>query len=198
MTSIAIKPSFPRRIGQGDPLRIAILVVAIITAIAVVLAGLAGAFWYRAAHGGHLAVGVERDAVLGDAQRATMTLNTLNYQHVQDGLSLWEKASTGSLLTQLRTNRDSYAKAITDSTTISTANVLDAAVVSLDERAGTAQVLVGVDVTSQLDKADPGCAHRRVHLDMIRSADGWKVANLIPVGDTYTEAGPCPPATPLK
>jgi Mce-associated membrane protein len=198
MTSIATKPSFPQRISHGDPLRIAILVVAVLAAISVVLAGLAGAFWDRAGRGESRTVGLAREAVLQDAQRATMTLNTLDYQHVQDGLSRWEQVSTGSLLTQLRANRDSYTHAITDSTTVSTANVLDAAVTTLDERAGSAQVLVAVDVTSQIDKADPGCAHRRVHLDMTRSAGGWKVANLTPVGDTYSELGPCLPATHVK
>ena len=134
-----------------------------------------------------------RDAVLRDAERAILTLNTLDYRKVQDGLTLWEQSATGSLLEQLRANRDTYARAITDSTTFSSAKVLDAAVASLDARAGTAQVLAGVDVTSQMDQGDPGCAHRRVRMDMIWVGDGWKVSALTPVGDTYTEVGPCPP-----
>jgi Mce-associated membrane protein len=73
--------------------------------------------------------------------------------------------------------------------------VLDAAVASLNERAGTAEVLVGVDVTSQSEQGDPSCAHRRVRLDMIRAGNTWKVGTLAPVGDGYSEPGPCSSGT---
>ncbi len=198
MTIIASKPTLPQRSTPGGPLRLAILVAAALTLVAFIATGWFGVVWYRAAHDSSLPTAMDRDAVVRDAQRATLTLNTLDYRHVQDGLTLWEQFATGSLLTQLRANRDSYARAITDSSTVSTANVLDVAVASLDERAGSAQALVGVDVTSQIDKGDPGCVHRRARLDMVRAADGWKVAELTPVGDTYSEPGPCPPASPPK
>jgi Mce-associated membrane protein len=187
MTSIASKP-----------LRTAILAVAVITAVAFTGAGWFGLCWYRAAHDRKLDVGMERDAVLRDAQHATLTLNTLDYQRVQDGLTLWEQSATGPLLADLRSNRNTYAHAITDSSTVSSATVLDAAVAALNERAGTAQVLIGVDVTSSFDRGDPGCVHRRVHLDMIRTSDHWKVATLAPVGENYSENGPCPPPSSPK
>ena len=198
MTSIATKPTVPQQTTQGGPLRMAILAVAALAVIAFAAAGWFGLSWYLAAHDKSLAVGKDRDALLRDAQQATLTLNTLDYRRVQDGLTLWEQAATGSLLTQLRANRDSYAHAITDSSTVSNANVVDAAVAALDERAGTAQVLVGLDVTSQVDKGDPGCVHRRVHLDMVRIGPSWKVGNLTPVGETYSEPGPCPPPSSPK
>jgi Mce-associated membrane protein len=198
MTSIATTRTAPRRISLGGPLRTAILVVAVIAAVAVAAAGWFGGAWFWAAHDKSLVLGLDRDAVLRDAQRATFTLNTLDYRRVQDGLTLWEQSATGSLLTQLRANRDTYARAITDSTTISTARVLDAAVASLDERAGTAQVFVGADVTSQSEQGDPSCAHRRVRLEMIRAGDAWKVGALAPVGDAYSEPGPCPAAVSPK
>lgn len=201
MTSIATKPTLPersliQRTFHRGPLRVAIAVLVAVAAVVVVGAGWFGVSWYRAAHNESLAAGMEREAVLRDAERAILTLNTLDYRQVQDGLTLWEQSTTGSLLEQLRTNRDTYARAITDSTTISSAKVLDAAVASLDARAGTALVLAGVDVTSQLDKGDPGCAHRRVSMDMIRVGDSWKVGALMPVGETYSEVGPCPPVAP--
>jgi Mce-associated membrane protein len=198
MTSIATKPTVQPQTAQGGPLRVVILAVAALVVIALIAAGWFGLSWYTAAHDKSLSAGLERDAALRDAQQAALTLNTLDYRHVQDGLTLWEQSATGSLLNQLRANRDSYARAITDSATVSNGNVIDAAVASLDERAGTAQVLVGLDVTSQLDKGDPGCVHRRVHLDMARTGHGWKVSNLTPVGETYSEPGPCPPAASPK
>lgn len=195
MISSATARACLRRAFLGGPLRTATLMVAVVAALAVAAAGWWGVSWYRAAHDESLALGRDRDAVLRDAQQATLNLNTLDYHQVQDGLTLWERSAAGSLLTQLRANRTTYARAITASTTISTARVLDAAVASLDERSGTAQVLVGVDVTSQSEQGDPSCAHRRVRLEMIRAGQVWKVGTLAPVGEAYSEPGPCPAAS---
>jgi Mce-associated membrane protein len=198
MTSIVTTRAGAGRTFLGGPLRTATLVVAALAVVAFAAAGWFGLSWYWAAHDESLALGMDRDAVLRDAQRDTLTLNTLDYRQVQGGLTSWEQSAAGSLLTQLRANRNTYARAITDSTTISTARVLDAAVASLDERSGTARVLVGVDVTSQSEHGDPSCTHRRVRLEMIRAGDAWKVGALAPVGDAYSEPGPCPPASSPK
>ncbi|MBV8542151.1 MAG: hypothetical protein JO364_04770 [Pseudonocardiales bacterium] len=198
MTSIATTRTFTARAFLGGPLRTATLVVAVVAVVAFTAAGWFGVSWYWAAHDKSLVLGMDRDAVLRDAQRATLTLDTLDYRRVQDGLTLWEQAAAGPLLTQLRANRNTYARAITDSATISIAQVLDAAVASLDERSGIAQVLVGVDVTSQSEQGDPSCTHRRVRLEMIRGVDAWKAGALAPVGDAYSEPGPCPPASSPK
>jgi Mce-associated membrane protein len=195
MISSATVRACLRRAFLGGPLRTATLVLAVVAALAGSVAGWYGVSWYRAAHDESLALGRDRDAVLRDAQRAALNLNTLDYRQVQDGLTLWEQSAAGSLLTQLRANRATYVRAITDSTTISTARVLDAAVASLDERSGTAQVLVGMDVTSQSEQGDPSCTHRRVRLEMIRAGQVWKVGTLAPVGDSYSEPGPCPAAS---
>jgi Mce-associated membrane protein len=198
MTSSATTPAGIGRAFLGGPLRTATLVVAVVAVVVFAAAGWFGVSWYWAAHDKSLALGMDRDAVLRDAQRDTLNLDTLDYRQVQDGLTLWEQSAAGPLLTQLRTNRNTYARAITNSAAISTAQVLDAAVVSLDERSGTAQVLVGVDVTSQADRGDPSCSHRRVRLEMIRAGNTWKVGTLAPVGEAYSEPGPCPPASSPK
>lgn len=176
------------------PLRIATVAVAVLVVVAIAVAGWFGVSWYRAVHDPFLSKGMARDAVLQDARQAMINLNTIDYQRVQDGLTLWEQSATGPLLDQLRTNRESYAKAITESATVSSAKLLDAAVASLDGRAGTALVFAGVDVTSQLEQSNPGCVHRRVRLEMVRVGADWKVGALEPVGETYSEVGPCPPS----
>ncbi len=191
MTSIATKRTFLVQIFRGGPLRMATLAVAVLVMIAFAVAGWFGLLWYRAAHDESLALGMVREAVLRDSQRAAFTLNSLDYRQVQDGLTLWEQSAAGPLLTELQANRNTYVGAITESKTIITARVLDTAVAALDERSGTAQVLVGVDVTSQIDQRDPSCAHRRVRLEMIRVGDAWKVGTLTPVGDAYPDPGPC-------
>ncbi len=166
-----------------------------VAVLAVVAAGWVGVSWYWGAYG-ELAVGMARDAVLRDAQQATINLNTLDYRRVSDGLTLWEQSATGSLLGEVRTNRDTYARAITDSKTITTARTLDGAVAELDERAGTARVLVGVDVTSQREQGDAGCVRRRIQLEMRRDGSVWKVDKLAPVGVANPVPGACLAAKP--
>lgn len=198
MTSFTATRTLMEQPFLRGPLRIVTLVVTVVAMVAFSAAGWFGMSWYRVAHDKSLTLGIDREAVLRDAQRATLTLNTLDYRQVQDGLTLWEQAAAGSLLTLLRANRDSYARAITDSATVSVARVVDAAVASLDERSGTAYVLVGVDVTSQSEQGDPSCTQRRVRLEMLRVGDAWKVGTLAPVGDAYSEPGSCPPASSPK
>ena len=185
------------RVFLGRPLRTAILAVAVLAVVAFAAAGWFGVSWYRAAHDASSARGVARDAVLQDAQQAMVNLNTIDHRRVQDGLTLWEQSAAGSLLGEVRTNRDVYARAITDSRTTTTARILDGAVAALDEGSGTARVLVGVDVTSQVDDGAANCVRRRIQLDMRRDGDAWKVDKLVPVGAANQMPGACPGATPV-
>jgi Mce-associated membrane protein len=192
---------------------------AVLTALAALAVGLAGWFgvsWYRAAQDGSLASGIARDAVLQDAEQATINLNTLDYRRVQDGLTLWEQSATGSLLDEVRANRATYAQVITDSKTATTARTLDGAVAELDEHAGTARVLVGVDVTAVRDSGQASCVRRRIQLEMRRSGAGvpqgsgagvpqgsgvaaatvWKAEKLAPVGAANPVPGACPSVQP--
>ncbi|MGH3829760.1 MAG: hypothetical protein ACRDRS_04795 [Pseudonocardiaceae bacterium] len=202
MTDTATIRAFP-----GGPLRTATIAVAVLTAVALLAAGWFGLSWYRAAHDESLALGMARDAVLRDAQQATVNLNTLDYRRVQDGLTLWEQSATGSLRDEVRANRDTYARAITDSKTTTTARTLDGAVAELDEHAGTARVIVGVDVTSQHDpqnepqygQGDMSCVRRRIQLEMRRDdrdVNVWKVDKLAPIDAANAVSGACPAAKP--
>jgi Mce-associated membrane protein len=192
MTSVAAIRAF-----LGGPLRTATVAVAVLAVVAFAAAGWFGVSWYRAAHDASLARGMARDAVLQDAQQAMVNLNTIDYRRVQDGLTLWEQSAAGSLLGDVRTSRDNYARAITDSRTTTTARIIDGAVAALDEDSGTARVLVGVDVTSQSEDGAPNCLRRRIQLDMRRDGDAWKVDKLLPVGDARQIPGACPAITPV-
>jgi Mce-associated membrane protein len=156
-----------------------------------------GLSWYRAAHDASLAVGMARDVVLQDAQQAAINLNTLDYRRMQDGLMLWEQSSTGLLLDEVRANRDTYTRAITDARTTTTATTLDGAVAELNERAGTARVLVGVDVTAHREQGNVSCVRRRILLEMRRDGTAWKVDRLAPVGGANPMPGACPAARAL-
>ena len=181
----------------GGPLRTATFAVAVLAVLAFIVAGWFGVAWYRAAHDGSLSRGVARDAVLQDAQQTVINLNTVDHRRVQEGLALWEQSAAGWLLGEVRTNRDNYARAITDSKTTTTARVIDGAVAALDEDSGTARVLVGVDVTSQFDGGGASCVRRRIQLDMRRDGDAWKIDKLVPVGDAIPLTGACPAPTPV-
>lgn len=169
------------------------VVLAAVASLAVSTAGWCGVSWYRAGHDGSLAAGTARDAVLQDAQQATINLNTLDYRQVQEGLNLWEQSATGSLLDEVRANRATYAHVITETKTVTTAHALDGAVAELDEPAGTARVLVGVDVTAVHDGGPASCVRRRIQLEMHRDAGPvWKVDKLAPVGAANPVPGECP------
>jgi Mce-associated membrane protein len=179
------------------PLRIATVVVAVLAVVAFAVASWFGASWYQAVHDPFLTKGMARDAVLQDARQTMVNLNTIDYQRVQDGLTLWEQSSAGSLLGEMRANRANYARAITDSKTTTTARVIDAAVAALDEDSGTARVLLGVDVTSTSDSDGANCVRRRIQLDMHRDSDAWKVGKLEPIGQAHQIAGACPATMPV-
>ncbi|MGH3838035.1 MAG: hypothetical protein ACRDSF_20400 [Pseudonocardiaceae bacterium] len=196
MTSFTMTSTAAMRALLGGSLRTATVVVAVLVMVAFVAVGWFGVSWYRAAHGESLALGMARDAVLQDAQQATINLNTLDYRRVQDGLMLWEQSATGLLLDEVRANRDTYAGVITESKTTTTARTLDGAVAELHEHAGTARVLVGVDVTSHREQGDASCVRRRIQLEMRRDGNVWKVDKLAPVGAANPVPGACPAAKP--
>ncbi len=179
-------------VSRGGPLWIATVVVAVLALVACVIAAWFGLSWFRAAHDEDIALGVVRDTALQDAQQAAINVNTLDHRQVQGGFELWEQSATGAALEEFRTNRDAYVRTVTESKTVSTARVRDAAVADLDDRAGTALVLVGVDVTYTPEQREASCVRQRLQLNMNRTPDGWKVEKIAPVGVLDPVPGACP------
>jgi len=177
---------------RGGPLRAATMVVAVLALVAWVTAGWFGVSWYRVAHDESITVAMVRDTVLQDAQQAAINVNTLDYRQVQGGFELWEQSATGTALEEFRKNRDAYVRTVTESKTTSTARVGDAAVAELNERAGTARVLVGVDVTYTPEQREPSCVRQRLQLEMKRTPDGWKIEKIAPIGVLEPMPGACP------
>lgn len=165
-----------------EPLRMAIAVAAVLAVLATGTAGWFGISWFRAAHDESLDLAATRDLVLREAQQIAVNLNTLDYENVQPGLDRWISSSTGQLEKEFRSNRRSYADAITQARTKTEARVLDAAVAELDPRAGTARVLLIVDVTATKDKGEPVVNRQRLQMDMSRTEQGWKASGITPVG----------------
>jgi Mce-associated membrane protein len=162
-----------------------LLVVAI--AVAVIAAGCAGWFgwsWYRAAHSTSLTSARVRDQVLEQGEQAVQNLNTLDYRHLGRGLALWQQSSTGTLLHEVTTGRPQFEKAVRQARTVTTATVLDAAVTTLNEQAGTASIIVALQITVTPSKGSPSTKQTRLEGALARTADGWKLSALgqVPVG----------------
>ena len=169
-----VDPEAPRRV---TPYR----ALAVLVALAAVAAIVLGVLWAMASTSDSLALAQERDTVLLDARQAAINLNTLDAKNVDAGLDLWQQSSTGSVLDEFTQNRAEYAKAVTDSKRATVATVPDAAVSELDDRAGVARVLLGVDVTVTPEGQDPILTRQRLALEMTRTDTGWKVSKLSPV-----------------
>lgn len=196
MTSIGALSGALLRIRRRGPLGVATIVVAALALVAGGMAAWFGLSWFRAAHNDAITLGIVRDAALQDAQQAAINVNTLDHRRVQSGFELWEQSATGAALEEFRTNHDAYVRTVTASKTISTARARDAAVAELDDRAGTALVLVGVDVTYTREQREPSCVRQRLLLNMKRTPDGWKVEKIGPVGVLEPVPGACSPAEP--
>lgn len=169
-------------VAAGRPGK-AVLVLAILTMLAGLAALFFGARLGLALTDDDLAIARARDAVLADASQAAINLNTLDAGNVQAGLDLWEQSSTGTVLEEMRRNRETYAKFVTEARRNTEASVVDAAVAELDERAGRARVLLGVDVVVRPDGQEPVLSRQRLQLEMTRMPDGvWKVSRIVPVG----------------
>lgn len=181
---------------RSGPLGVATVVVGVLAAVACIVAAGFGLSWYRAAHDESITLGTVRDNALQAAQQAAINVNTLDHHRVGGGFELWEQSATGTALEEFRTHRDVYVRTVTEARTSSTARVRDAAVAELDDRAGTAAVLVGVDVTYTPEQREASCVRQRLLLGMKRTPDGWKVEKIGPVGALEPVPGSCSPAGP--
>lgn len=155
--------------------------LAALVALAAVATLFFGVRWAMALGDDDLDLAAARDTVLVDAQQAAINLNSLDHRAVDAGLDLWEQTSTGGLLEEFRANRAEYTKVVGDSKRVTEATVKDAAVAELDIRAGTARVLVGLDVEVRPEGEAPTITRQRLQLEMTRTDDGWKASKVAPV-----------------
>jgi len=177
MTVLDDPPRVPATIRRRSTAT-TVRVLAVLVVLAAVAALFFGGRWALALGDDDLALAAARDTVLLDAQQAAINLD---FNAVDAGLDLWEQTSTGPLLEEFRSNRAEYAKVVTESRRVTKASVTDAAVAELDVRAGTARVLVGLDVQVRPEGQDPVVTRQRLQLEMTRTDDGWKASRLAPV-----------------
>lgn len=152
--------------------------VTVIALLAVLGAGWAGWTWWQSGHSADVTYGQTRDLVLTTASDQIKTLNTVDYRQAEEDLTRWQRVTTGNLLTQLTNQHDSDVNATKSQKTVSTAKVVDAAVSTVDARAGTATVLVAVEVTISQADGQPSVRKSRVEAVLSRTDDGWKTGTV--------------------
>ncbi len=177
-----------------DPVR---AVAAVLAAAAVVFAAQSGWGWYSAARAGVPALAQTRDQVLQAGEQDVQNFSTLDYRHVSAGLNLWEQSSAGALRAQIVAGRTRFQQQVEQAKTVTTARVLDAAVVTLNVAAGTASIIAAVQLTVIPSQGAAVSKQTRLQGQLTRTATGWKLTALgqAPVGSAATPAA-SPPATP--
>jgi Mce-associated membrane protein len=151
-------------------------------AAAVVFAGWAGWYWLSAPRAS--AAAGTRDEALREGEQAVLNFNTLDYRTVGQGLNLWEQSSTGSLHTEIASGRSSFEQQIKQAKSVTTAKILDAALSALNAQAGTASIIVAMQITVTPAHGAAATKQSRQEGVLTRTASGWKLSSLeqVPVG----------------
>jgi len=181
-------PAAGARRRWSDPLLATALVLVVVAAA---FAGWAGWSWYSAAHAGPPASAQLRDQVLQAGEQAVQNFNTLDYRKVAQGLNLWEQSSTGTLHDQVAAGRAQFIRQIQQTKTVTTARILDGALTSLNARAGTASLIVAVQITVTPASGSPVTKQSRLAGRLTRVQGGWKLSALgqVPVGAAANGSG---------
>src|SRR6516225_1898262 len=172
----------------SDPLVATALVLAILAAV---FAAWSGWSWYRASNAGPPAGAQLRDQVLQAGEQAVQNFNTLDYRKVAAGLALWEQSSTGPLHAEIIAGRSQFEHQIQLTKTVTTARILDGALTALNPRAGTASIMVAVQITVTPASGSPVTEQSRLLGTLTRTPSGWKLSALgqVPVGAAVPATG---------
>ena len=181
MSSESMTTSPGLRRWLAEPVVATALVLAILAAL---FAAWSGWSWYRASTAGPPPDAQLRDHVLQAGEQAVQNFNTLDYRRVAAGLALWEQSSTGPLRTEISNGRAQFEQQIQQTKTITTARILDGALTALNPRAGTASIIVAVQITVTPTSGSPVTKQSRLVGTLAKTASGWKLSQLgqLPVG----------------
>lgn len=173
--------------GRDRVSTLTVLLAALCVAAAA-CAGWSGWSWYRAAHAAPPASAQLRDRVLEEGEQAVQNFNTLDYRHVSQGLALWLSSSAGALHTEVAQGRTEFAQQVGKSRTITTARVLDGALTRLNARAGTASLIVALQLTVTPAAGSPVVKLNRLQATLARTASGWLLTSIgqVPAGGSGT------------
>ncbi|GAA2583246.1 hypothetical protein SMC26_22490 [Actinomadura fulvescens] len=133
--------------------------------------------------GGENDLGEDRDLVLTTGKRQVAALNSMDWSQSDAGLRQWLASSTGPLHDQLQRESAASKQKIVAARTTAVATVDDAAVLSLDQRSGTAQLIATVQIRLTPQAGQPTVQRKRYEAGLTRTPAGWKLKSLtaIPV-----------------
>jgi Mce-associated membrane protein len=183
---VADESNEPGFFGGRVPQLLLALAVALVVATAAVAVWF-GVSWLKARNDDGLAYSGARDEVNRVAQAAVVTMNTLDYRKVDQGLKDWETATTGALHDEVLNLKDQSKQTIVSAESITKATVLSSAVKELDDRAGKAVVLVAIKVNVRTKGAEPADKFQRIEGSLQRTDAGWKLDGIAQV--PYTQPG---------
>lgn len=151
-------------------------------AVAVVFAAWAGESWLTAPRAS--AVAQARDEALREGEQAVLNFNTLSYRTVSQGVRLWEQSSTGALHSEIAAGQSTFEQQIKQAKSVTTAKLLDGALTALNVRAGTASVIVAMQITVTPAHGAAATKQSRQKGVLTRTPSGWKLSSLeqVPVG----------------
>jgi Mce-associated membrane protein len=160
--------------------------------VAVLVAAVACAAWFgwswhsAASASGGGADAQARDQALAQGEQAVQNFNTLDYRHVGQGMRLWLQSSAGQLHRQVQRSESAFEEQVRQSKTITTARVLDGALTALNTKAGTASIIVALQITVKPTKGAPVSKRSRLEGRLTRTAGGWLLTQIgqVPVGGT--------------
>ena len=165
--------------------KVTLVRVAIVLLVAAAgFAGWAGLSWLRASGDDALGYAATRDEALRVGRQQVAELTTLDYHDVDGGIARWLGLSTGPLRDQLAGTDAATRNSLRQGATVASGTVLDAAVSELDARAGTAKLLVSVEITTAKQGAATATKRNRFMAALTRTDGGWKVSALdqVPLG----------------
>ena len=155
--------------------RLLLTAAVVLLVAAVAVAGWFGVAWFRAANDDSLSYSRTRDEVNRVGSNAVVTMNTLDYRRVDQGLSDWEAATTGALHDEIVKGRKTSRDAIVQAQSVTKATPLSSAVSELDDRAGQASILVALKVNVTVKGQQPADKYMRLSGKLQRTDDGWKL-----------------------
>jgi Mce-associated membrane protein len=160
--------------------------IALSVSIALVVAAAAvavwfGVAWFKASNDDGIAFSGNRDEVDRVARAAIVTMNTLDYRKLDEGLSNWADATTGPLHDEITGLTQDKKKQLTDAKPVTSAKITSSAVKELDDRGGKATVIAAIEKTVQTANGKPQQTFQRISASLTRTKDGWKLDNLGPV-----------------
>lgn len=155
--------------------RILLTAAVVLLVAAVAVAGWFGVAWFRAANDDSLSYSRTRDEVNRVGTNAVVTMNTLDYKKVDQGLADWEAATTGALHDEIVKGRKTSRDAIVQAQSVTKATPLSSAVSELDDRAGQASILVALKVNVTVKGQQPADKYMRLSGKLQRTDDGWKL-----------------------